>query len=45
MIISGSFLRMTDVSDSFVDKIKTHALCSVTFSDIRAVYEIRWTDI
>ena len=25
-----------------VEKIKTHILCSITFSENRAVYEIMW---
>jgi hypothetical protein len=28
----------------FVEKIKTDILCSVKFSDNRAVYEIMWTN-
>jgi hypothetical protein len=32
--------RKTDV-----EKIKTHILCSVTFSEIRAVCEITWKNI
>jgi hypothetical protein len=31
---------MRNVLDKFVEKIKTHILCSVTFSENRAVYEI-----
>jgi len=27
------------------DKIKTHILCSVTFSENRAVYEIIWRNM
>jgi len=34
------FLRMRNISDKFVEKIKTHSLCSITFSENRAVYEI-----
>ena len=28
-----------------LEKIKTHILCSITFSENRAVYEIVWTNI
>ena len=42
-IITLSFLlRMRNVSDKVVEKIKTHILCSVKFFDSRAVYEIMW---
>ena len=35
---------MRNVSDKFVEKIKTHILCSVIFfhPENRAVYEIMW---
>jgi hypothetical protein len=29
----------------FVDKTKTHILCSITFSQNRAVYEIMWKNM
>jgi len=29
----------------FMQKIKTHILCSVTFPEYRAVYEIMWKSI
>jgi hypothetical protein len=28
-----------------VEKVKVHILCSVTFSDSRAVYEIVWKNV
>jgi len=41
MIIFRSFLlRIRDISDKIVDKIKTNVLCSVTFFENHAVYEI-----
>ena len=41
MVICRSFLlRMRNVSDRFVQKIKTHVLCSRTFYENRTVYEI-----
>jgi len=36
---------MRNVSGRVVDKIKTHSLCSVTFSENRAVCEIMWKNI
>jgi len=49
LIISRSiFLRMRNVSDKVVEKIKTHILCSITFffsPENRAVYEIMWKNI
>ena len=44
MIISRSaVLRMRNGADKFVDKTKTHILCSITtFSDNRTVYKIMW---
>jgi hypothetical protein len=42
-IISRSFLlRMSNISDKVIAKIKTHILCLVTFSENRAVYDIMW---
>jgi hypothetical protein len=43
LIISRSFpLRMRNVSDKFVEKIKTRILCSLRFFENRAVYEKMW---
>jgi len=44
MIISRSVrLRMRNVSDKFVEKIKTHILCVITFFiGNRALYETMW---
>ena len=43
MIIPPSFiLRMRNVSDKFVEKIRTHVLCSINFSKNRVVYELMW---
>jgi hypothetical protein len=43
MIISRSvLLRIRNVSEKVVQKIKTHILCSITFSEYRAVCEIMW---
>jgi len=33
---------MRNVSDNFVEKIKTLILCPGTFFKIRAVYELMW---
>jgi len=39
-------LRTRDVSDKFVEKIKTHILYSTTFpSENRAFYEIMWKNV
>ena len=39
LITSRSFFpRMRNVSEIVVGKIKTHILCSITFSENRAVY-------
>jgi len=38
-------LRMKNISDEFVEKLKTHILCSISFFfffENRAVYEIMW---
>jgi hypothetical protein len=41
MTISRSFLlRMRNFSTIFVDKIKTHIMCSITFSESRAFYDL-----
>jgi hypothetical protein len=44
LMISCSFLlRMRNVADRFVEKVKTHFLCSITFFfENRVVYEIMW---
>jgi len=43
LIISRSvLLRMRNVSAKVVEKIKTHILYSITFSECRAVYETSW---
>ena len=42
MISHSLLLRMRNFSEKGVDKIKTHILCSVTFSRNRAVYEVMW---
>jgi len=36
---------MRNISEEFVEKIKTHILCSKTFSDNRTVNEIMWENI
>ena len=39
-------LRMRNVSVKFVEKIKTHILCAITFFfENRAVYEIMWKNV
>jgi hypothetical protein len=41
IIISRSILlRMRNTSEQFVEKIKTHILCSIIFPENRAIYEI-----
>jgi hypothetical protein len=35
-------LRMRNVSDKFVEKIKTHITCSKRLSKICAIYDIMW---
>jgi len=30
---------------NFVEKFKTHSLCSVMFSENRDIYETKWTNI
>ena len=49
MIISGSvLLRMRNVSDKIIEKIKTHILCLVTvlfFFENLTIYEIMWENI
>ena len=46
MIIScGFLLKVRYVSETFVEKIKTHDLCSITFFQSRAFYEIMWKNI
>jgi hypothetical protein len=34
------FIRMRHISDKLVEKIKTNFLCSITFSEKCAIYEI-----
>ena len=34
--------RMRNVGDKFVEKIKTHILCSLTLTRTHAVYELMW---
>jgi hypothetical protein len=36
---------MRSVSGIVVEKIKTHFIFSITFSEIRAVYEIVWKNM
>jgi hypothetical protein len=36
---------MKNISDKTVDKIKAHILCSMTFFENSAVYEIKWKNI
>jgi len=35
-------LRMRNVKGKVVEKIRTHALCSILFSQNCAIYEITW---
>ena len=43
MVISCSKLvTVRNIPDKFVEKIKTHILCSTTSYQIRDVYEIMW---
>jgi len=46
-IISRSFLlRKRNISDKFVEEIKTHILCAITFSsESRADYVILWKNM
>jgi hypothetical protein len=37
-------LRIRNISEKIIEKIKTHVLCSKTFFD-RAVYEIMWKNM
>jgi hypothetical protein len=39
------FLEWEMFQTKFVENIKTHLLCSVTFFENRAVYEIMWKNI
>jgi len=43
-IISFSFLLRTREAN-VAEKLKAHILCSITFLEIRAVYEIAWENI
>jgi hypothetical protein len=47
MVISGLILlRMRNVSEKVVEKIKTYILCSVTpYSKIMFFYEIMWKNM
>jgi len=46
MVISRSVLiRMRNVSDRFMEKIKTRILCFILFFKNRAVYEIMWKNM
>ena len=47
MIMSNSLLlKMKNVMDKIVEKIKTYILCSITFIlNNHAIYEIRWKNI
>jgi hypothetical protein len=45
MISRCILLRMRSVSDKVVEKIKTHILYSIAFSENRAVYEIMWQNM
>ena len=40
--LDQSFLQQQMFHTRVVEKIKTHILCSVTFFEIRTVYEIMW---
>jgi hypothetical protein len=42
MIGISVLIRMRNISDKFGENIKTHILCSVTFSENRAVNEMTW---
>jgi len=45
LVISRSvLLKIKNVSANVVKEIKTHILCSLTFSEYRAVYEVMWKD-
>jgi hypothetical protein len=46
LIISRSvLLRIRNVSDKVVEKIKTHFLCPETFFDTPDIYENMWKNI
>jgi len=45
MMCGPVLLRMRNVSDKIVEKIKTHLLCSMTLFDNRTVNEIMWKNI
>ena len=46
MTISRSvLLRMKNVTDNIVEKIKTRILCPITVSENRPVYEILWKNM
>lgn len=41
-VFRWTLIRMRNISDIFVDKIKIHILCSIIFSENRVVYKIIW---
>jgi len=46
MKISRSvLLRMRNVTEKTLEKIKTHILCPISASENRVVYEIMWKNI
>jgi hypothetical protein len=46
MIISRSvILRIRNVSEKVIEKIKTHVLCWKAYFFSRAVYEIMWKNV
>ena len=38
-------LRVRNILDKFVQKVKTHLACSVTFPENRALYETMWKNM
>jgi len=43
MIISHLiFLKMRNISDKSLEKVKTQIFCSIIFPENRAIYEIMW---
>jgi len=46
MIISRSLLlRMRNITDKIIEKIKAHILCPITAFENRAVYDIMWKNM
>jgi len=46
MIVSRLILlKMRSISDKAVEKIETHNVCSVTFSEYGRFYEIMWKNM